>query len=123
MREILFRGKRADNNEWVEGYYTIDDSISYIHIHFDFDRGYHLDEIEVIPETVGQFTGLKDKNGKKIFECDILELHSHTDKYQIKWNNDYGYYFYDGLVSDCTWNTRKLSKIIGNIHDNPELLK
>jgi len=76
MREILFRGKRVDNGEWVEG--------NYFH---NFRKGESNNIIpfnsnqwhEVIPESIGQFTGLLDKNGKKIFEGDILKCISPND--------------------------------------------
>lgn len=140
MREILFRGKRADNGEWIEGYYAVQSNhacfaheLKYTHFIFkdiclDFNLG-GLQEFEVIPDTIGQYTGLTDKNGKKIFEGDILEFsdrmvsvfwHPHSgcwDSNFLKFTNKE-----NGRedMSPCRWSYR--AKVVGNIHDNPELL-
>lgn len=156
MREILFRGKRKDNSEWVEGYYCgkvnetffspAKDSAQII----DDDLYWH----EVIPETVGQFTSLTDKNGKKIFEGDIFKFpdevwESSYTSCGTEWDSwevenygvigfeeytarfDFVQYRYNenSVEADLHENNclefaefvKKL-EVIGNIHDNPELL-
>ena len=130
MREMLFRGKRIDNGKWVYGDLV---SKKYILQGYRLERGYVLpyNSFEVIPETVGQYTGLTDKNGKKIFEGDIIKhYYDNTDKSMF----DIGVILFDDKV--CQFkrtsrvNTRYYNihfeceyEVIGNIHDNPELLK
>ena len=137
MREILFRGKRIDNGEWIEGYLLLCDERVFILPwgvvgcwHFDWlKKGEYIfgKFIEVIPKTIGQYTGLTDKNGKRIFEGDIWDCQGY--KGVIKWNDDdcafEATYTVGGIEYANAVNSKraKSAKVIGNIHDNPELLK
>jgi hypothetical protein len=111
MREIEFRGKNAQNNLWVFGYFYLD----YPHKNPRIIDGDST--VYVIPETVGQYTGLKDKNGVRIFEGDVVEykgLHL-----AVMFSEEYGCFTVDGKF----WmRAHKEFEIIGIIHDNPELL-
>lgn len=137
MREILFRGKRVDNGEWVEGLLVFKNEIRVFTTHKWYDEGEEgeydtTEDLRVIPETVGQYTGLKDRNGKKIFEGDIVEF---TDKYTrkkgraeivfeaFKWKYSGCYYGGNPIVWLCIDDGSIEFEIIGNIHDNPELLE
>jgi uncharacterized phage protein (TIGR01671 family) len=129
MREIQFRGKKIETNEWIEGYYIVAAGMPFIYV-FGV-----LDPLMVEPTTVGQYTGLKDKKGKKIYEGDIIKISGDYkpgiytviwDSYRVAWwlknvkqrerEHDDDYY----QLLDNTWQDRE---IIGNIHDNPELLE
>lgn len=144
MREILFRGKRLDNGEWVcsgniirfnpeEGKELVfipamHERCVCVHDGNDnitaFETGMFY---KVDPDTVGQYTGLKDKNGKKIFEGDIL---THNGKWPgyVKYgewncsccNGVYGWALENG---DDLRDPEQFLQVAGNIHDNPELLK
>lgn len=126
MREILFRGKRVDNGEWVEGDLLRSRGKCYIHEHIDpFD---YLGELsgfikmyEVVPETVGQFTGLTDKNGKKIFEGDRI-LSEYGTIGVVEWNNE-ECSFLVNIGDDYQMLTDSEYQIIGDIYDNFELLQ
>lgn len=127
MREILFRGKRCDNGEWVEGYYyKFLWSGQYQHIITTIDGD---NDIEVIPETVGQYTGLKDKNGKRIFEGDVCLCNRNIapsvdgQYFEIRFDVDEGQWYGCGWISCIEANQFGMCEIIDNIHDNPELLK
>ena len=121
MREILFKAKRKDNGKWIEGYYQkrYDLLGNEEHLIFHADSYKVWEYAEIDPETVCQFTGLCDKNGKKIWENDILRFtqQDETKIGVIKYNAPIFTYF--GLMR---WSLYK-DEVIGNIFDNPELLQ
>lgn len=140
MREIKFRGKRIDNGEWIYGLLNVYQDKLYVtweiieapsmenpaglwsHFHYEVD-----------PKTIGQYTGLIDKNGLEVFEGDIV-IHPYDNAQQIvfgkigydgRWNGLTGFGFknddYDFI--ELQWyNDPELIEVIGNIHENPELL-
>lgn len=134
MREILFRGKRMYDGEWVYGFYNHRDYAFIAEPDKLIRRHYILplnaqDAFVVLPETVGQYTGLKDRNGKRIFEGDIADHHVQADILVSR-----GVIFWD--ARNARWAQRLKTmepalvffnpeawEIIGNIHDNPELLE
>ena len=141
MREILFRGKRVNNGEWVEGgIIPLDTDSGYVFIAEPYLLASSLPVYEIIkhhthlvdPETVGQYTGLTDKNGKKIFEGDIISERPPMN--QIAY---IGYVSYDEelavwrfmIKNDTKFNVVLLGTysrsytVIGNIYDNPELMR
>lgn len=117
MRESLFRGKRADNGEWIEGFLVKKFDKWYI---YDFDFLPYSSEIT--PETAGQYTGLTDKNGKKMFEGDIIK-DRFDDIGQIEYKPKYVAFIIQGWETGFAFWVKKDIEVIGNIHDNPELLK
>ena len=137
MREILFRGKRTDNGTWAYGYLFCIWERTYLCWGTTNDVP---NMKEVIPETVGQYTGLTDKNGKKIFEGDIVKCTDTINDFEfnavVEFGNPNGEYnwgyqlkFISGEDSNfdiLCWvdmeETGAYIEIIGNIHDNPELL-
>lgn len=149
-KEVLFRGKRIYDGKWVEGGILCTENWASIFVCKDYQGSLNeapysdVEEIDVIPETVGQFTGLLDKNGKEIFEGDIVKTHYANCwtkyKYSIEqvvfhngrfcafkeimgckqWTN-----IYDGvphLPQDKSYYMDSI-EVVGNIHDNPELLE
>jgi len=127
-REILFRGMKIVSGEWVEG-------DLFQHGEQKFIMGNNRNT-EVIPSTVGQYTGLTDKNGVKIFEGDILIFvdpdtseYDKNERYLVQWDKETA-----GFLTEYFWCKKSCGldellrlysvnyEVIGNIHDNPELI-
>lgn len=122
MREILFRGKDKETGEWVEGcLYLCHDGtceISSYNDDFNIERW----TSQVTNESVGQYTGVNDKNGRKIFEGDIVRI---NEKYVDAVIFSNGCFCMDRqiMMFEFTYQYFDKIEVIGNIHDNPELLK
>ena len=117
MREILFRGKTLYEGEWITGYLSKEPADSNYYIQ---PVGKNICDV-VNPETVGQYTGLLDKNGKKIFEGDIVKYENKI--YEIKYLEKYARFAPSNestVFMVCAFNHLE---VVGNIYDNPELLK
>lgn len=150
MRDILFRGKRTDNGDWVEGYYAelpvgslattifsndeeivCEDTASYIikvfeKQHSNYSSAIPLQVIEcekyqIIPKTVGQYTGLTDKNGTKIFEGDIVKWKDRS--YEVAYITKYTRFAARKPKTIFTTVPLCLSEVIGNVWDNPKLME
>lgn len=125
MREILFRAKRLDSGEWIHGdlkhggYYDRDD------MYIGVTLARTVTTYAVLPETVGQYTGLLDKNGKRIFEGDIMR--GVLGDFVVKYYNSGAGFGWENVYDKNNWGESFTGfadeyEVIGNIHDNPELL-
>ncbi len=133
MREILFKAKRKDNGEWVEGGYFSEPYTDKKFIICWNSMGLGFNEfIEIDPDTLCQYTGLTDKNGKEIWEndiCDRKEKYPEIVTYNKgDWQLDYSYVFSKEIHNDaCNLGfyacERNCVEVIGNIFDNPDLLE
>ena len=136
MREILFRGKRIDNGEWVEGFYNHIPCGRFLcdeHCIQTIKQDGRIGQLyDVYDSTVEQFTGLTDKNGKKIFENDIIVIcyesdgENFSETKRVHYNEKECCWYpmrWDECCEYCDHYTEvKSIEVIGNIHDNPELL-
>ena len=147
MRDILFRGKRKGDGKWVEGYYVMVDPVDMpdrirepkavifpVYATCNWFNKYFYNAVEVLPETVGQFAGLVDCYGKKIFEGDVLSITRGDVIKGVMYPNRSEI----GVVEYCEgkflmeikheYERREIMplryiEVIGNIHDDPELLE
>lgn len=133
MREILFRGKRMDNGDWYEGvdvmHKTVRGELCLANVGEDW--------VSVDPLTFGQFTGLNDKNGKRIFEGDIIETTNPYTGEEYVGVVEWGCYYTFGVGFVIVWNIDDNDlnpslfywvidvgvEVVGNAYDNPELLE
>ena len=136
MREILFRAKDEASNKWVYGYYVhLPSAAGSVHI-MQVPAG-NPDENNttyyIIPETVGEYTGVTDKNGKKIFEGDIIsyfdrdflnsEVVFYKNAFMFRFISEYVQKIRQQKYDLIFQNVSICGKVIGNIHDNPELVE
>lgn len=141
MREILFRAKRNDNGEWVEGYYvktrlgTDTEPSNAIFVPWKQNRFEQWGWIRILPETLCQFTGLYDKNGQKIWEHDIVKCNKRKDGfefYKVLWRKYYADFGVEPLEFGVQYPISLGEKeqdirgfdyeIVGNCFDNSETL-
>ena len=145
MREILFRAKRTDNGEWVDGYYFCMTHTDGRHVHHfiipigaDLSKGTAIEkmQVEIATETLCQYTGLKDKNGNRIWENDIVDASEewwsacgpaghNSPIINVEWLEGLtGLDPFANYDCDCgVYIDASGCEVIGNIFDNPELLK
>ena len=123
MREILFRGEQADSGKWVYGFISgLNDDEYGIPMTMNDTEG--LCDIIVNPITVGQYTGLTEKNGRRIFEGDIL--HAAQGNFVVRWSESICSFVAgekERMRPCMNSGTMNCCEVIGNIFDNPELLE
>ena len=131
-REILFKAKRKDNGKWVEGYYRRIPCMGMLE-HYIMPRNpkNRMEQYAIDPDTICQYTGLVDKNGKKIWENDIVrrtDLHVVSEssvgfiEYDLE-NTSFLIHWTDKVEYSPTYHWKDRLEVIGNIFDNPDLLE
>lgn len=122
-REILFRGWNKKNKKWLYGYYFASYGHRFISVDVLKDSSTPIDEYLVDADTVGQYTGLKDKNGKKIFEGDILNVDFLDVTRTVSYCKDGFVCEAANTISYDLHNVYKDCCVVGNVHENQELIK
>lgn len=136
-RKILFRGKRVDNGEWVYGFYNrCEARLTYTEENYKNNPrswiqtlesdGFAGSLVHVDTDTVGQYTGLIDEDGVKIFEGDIVNCKTvpiTLEKYIVRWDDSHAKFIIEKQGKDFSMTDSFEYEIIGNIFDNPELME
>ena len=127
MRIIKFRAKKSSNGDWVYGSLVSSKDIG-LAIYFQRGNGMvkTMDWVYVKQDSIGQFTSLYDKNGKEIYEGDILKVQGTDEKIEVRFVRGVFAFLWNGdLEEEAPINapTQEWAEVIGNIHDNPKLLK
>ena len=124
MRTIKFRGQRIDNGEWEYGD-LVHDNIGGCYVFPTECKGLYRNN-KVVSQSVGQFTGLKDKNGRDIYEGDILGIDGEESLLEVRFVRGVFAFLWNGDLDDefpTGSPTHEWAKVVGNIHDNPEMIK
>lgn len=119
MREIKFRGFSKELNKWACGYYWSDKPFLDIRHYIKINGS--RESIQVVPESVGQFTGVKDKEGKEVFEGDVIKIHELPIKIRKVTFSD-GMFKAEGIesITPLAWHGNAI-EVIGSVYENPEL--
>lgn len=137
MREILFRAKQIDDGEWVEGYYAMMGKGNLIRHYIvqncaltglfeDPEDNMYFNDVEIDPETLCQYTGLNDKNGKRIWENDIVEDKRFKELHKVVFRTKDGGWYVENIQIGALFRiiagTSYQYEVKGNVFDNPEYL-
>lgn len=124
MITIKFRGQRLDNKKWEYGDLMHDNrGVCYV---FPIDAEGLYREYEVTPDTVGQFSTLRDKNGKEIYAGDIIRAGEEKALLEVRFVRGVFAFLWNGDLDDefpCNAPTQEWAEVVGNIHDNPKMIK